>query len=86
MIRRAVQALVSAAVLASCGASGAAAEVRIPDDGQEPGSGISLLEGLVYFVGIPVVIVAVIVALVYLPGMRSPKTPYEPSTDVATRN
>lgn len=85
MIRRAAAALASTAVLFFIGLSSAAASVRIPDDGQEPGDGISAFAAVALFVGIPLLIIITLTALVYLPSMRSPKTPYEPSTDVATR-
>lgn len=85
MIRRAASVLASTAVLVLAGLSSAAATVRIPDDGQEPGEGISAFAAVALFVGIPLLIIITITALVYLPSMRSPKTPYEPSTEVATR-
>lgn len=85
MIARATAAVAATVVLSFAGLSSAAASVRIPDDGQEPGSGISAFAALALFVGIPLLIIITLTALVYLPSMRSPKTPYEPSTDVATR-
>ena len=85
MIARAASLLtvIIAALVASL--SPAAANVRIPDDGQEPGQGLSTLVALGLFAGIPLLVIGLVTALVYLPGMRSPKTPYEPTTDVATR-
>lgn len=86
MIRRAASVLASTAVLVLTGLSSANATVRIPDDGQEPGEGISAFAAVALFVGIPLLIIITITALVFLPSMRSPKTPYEPSTEVATRS
>ncbi|GAB2613651.1 hypothetical protein GCM10027168_52900 [Streptomyces capparidis] len=44
-----------------------------PDDGDEPGSGLSVAETLGLFVGLPVLAFLVIAGLVMLPGMGKGK-------------
>jgi hypothetical protein len=55
------------------------------DDGDEPGELISLPLALILFVGIPALVFVVLAALIYLPSMRSPKTPLESSREVEVR-
>jgi hypothetical protein len=56
------------------------------DDGDEPGELISLPLALGLFVGIPALVFAILAALIYLPSMRSPKTPLESSRDIEARS
>lgn len=49
------------------------ASALVRDDGDEPGSGLSIAQTLGLFVGVPVLIFLVIAALVMLPSMGARK-------------
>jgi hypothetical protein len=80
----ALSAAASCAVLVVSTAAPAIALTR-RDDGDEPGELISLSLALGLFIGIPALVFAVLAALIYLPSMRSPKTPLESSREVEVR-
>jgi hypothetical protein len=68
---RAALAAVATAALVLLPAAAASANL---DDGQEPGSGLGVLETLLVFVGIPVLLFVVIALLVSAPTMaRGPR-------------
>lgn len=82
-MRRLMTAALSSAVLLATAAAPVMALTK-PDDGDEPGALPSTMTVLLLFVGIPLLVTALIYALVYLPGMRSPKTPYAGGSEVDT--
>ena len=82
-MRRLMTAAVASAVLLATSAAPALAITK-PDDGDEPGVLPGPLEVLGLFVGIPLLVTLAIYALVYLPSMRSPKTPYTGGSELET--
>jgi hypothetical protein len=80
----ALSTLASVAVLTVTTAAPVMALTR-RDDGDEPGELIGLPLALGLFVGIPALVFIVLAALIYLPSMRSPKTPLESSQEVEVR-
>ena len=82
--RRAAASLLSVLVL-TVSAVAPALAITKPDDGDEPGNPLSLFQALGFFVGIPLLVIGALVFLIYVPSLRSPKTPFEPSTEVARR-
>jgi hypothetical protein len=72
--RRLAAICLSTAVLALTAVSPAVAARR--DDGDDPGEPLSIALALGLFVGVPLLVYAIVAAFIYLPGMRSPKTTY----------
>ena len=69
-LRVCLAAVATAAVLTACGGSDAARTNSLGyQDGVAPVEGVTLLEGLALYVLAPLVILLVIAALVWLPGM-----------------
>ena len=74
LLRTASVAAAATVVLLTTLAAGAPAYAANTDDGQQPGSGLSVLQTLVIFVGIPAALFVAIVVLVSAPSMaRGPR-------------
>ncbi len=74
LLRSATATAAACVVLLSTVLAGAPAYAANLDDGQQPGGGLSVLQTLLVFVGIPAVLFAAVVVLVSAPSMaRGPR-------------